>query len=617
MGGVKKGVKNFRKGQAKAAKQGLNPANSFNKGARSKPRQEVKLDEVEIEEKLLKVKRKDKEAVASTGTMKGHKEEMGNLEEMDPEFFDFLKKNDQSLLDFGDGESEDDEGEDGEDSDEDEDGLDDMEDDADSEDEEEEVKARKPRKERQAVEVTEKLLKETVSKAKKGNLQALKKTLAIFRSACVPNGGEDVDDVDEEEGETVSKFIIGSAHVYELVMYSVLDSAFVAFYSILDLPAQGKPTKEQLASLGGHERWKRTQLLVLSFFKSYMQVLGGLAKGAGNKPLIDGDEKDESAANVLVYLLQAIEPYIPLLAAMPRLGKALLKVFLYIWAEGPDPANDSKSRRARAFLRIRQMAVQLPGSYTEECFRCLYLSYTRCCKTFTEYTGASVLFMSRCIVELYQTDLQQAYQQSFLYIRQLALHLRSAVMKKSSESIRQITSWQFLNCLRLWTRVVIAMPKEDELGALAFPLSQVMSGVMASAQSIYSLPARFHIIQCLQLIAAHCQCFVPTVHKMLEVLEHPDIVTGKPSSSTDVAPKLQFSVKLPNDSVSRAPVRDLLVNEALVLIRHDAEIYRHHVGFPEYTYITVRKLKAFAKGAKVAKWRGKYHNLNLHLICVL
>ena len=33
------------------------------------------------------------------------------------------------------------------------------------------------------------------------------------------------------------------------------------------------------------------------------------------------------------------------------------------------------------------------------------------------------------------------------------------------------------------------------------------------------------------------------------------------------------------------------------------EIYRYHVGYPEYAYLTVRKLRAFGKKTKIPKWR--------------
>ena len=61
-----------------------------------------------------------------------------------------------------------------------------------------------------------------------------------------------------------------------------------------------------------------------------------------------------------------------------------------------------------------------------------------------------------------------------MYIRQLALHLRTAIAKQTSEATRQVTTWQFMHCIRLWTRVVCSMPRDDQLGPLVFPLTQGM-----------------------------------------------------------------------------------------------------------------------------------------------
>lgn len=46
-----------------------------------------------------------------------------------------------------------------------------------------------------------------------------------------------------------------------------------------------------------------------------------------------------------------------------------------------------------------------------------------------------------------------------------------------------------------------------------------------------------------------------------------------------------------------------MVAEVITLLRHDAEIYRYHVGLPEYSYLTIRKLRAFGKKTKINKWR--------------
>jgi nucleolar complex protein 2 len=429
-----------------------------------------------------------------------HKGELQGLEKQDPEFFKYLQQNDANLLHFGEGDDSDEdlEGELEED-------LDDMESEEEEveeeEEEEEEVSGEilgRKEKVTAIVEVTEKLLNETIEKAQEGSYIALKKLLSIFRAACLPSNN----DADEEGAvdQSSSTFIIPSPEIYQLVMVGVTDNAHVAMYKQLDLD---ELSMENLAKMDKHPHWKRVQFLVLSYYKSMLHTLASLAVAS----------KQEQ---VSVFLITSLEAYLPLLSPMPRLAKAVLKSLLILWSQGLPPAEDETDVRVHAFLRIRQMALMLPGTVREECFRSIYLRYARGCKTFSETGGSSVIFMAQCVAELFTSDPVQAYQQAFLYIRQLALHLRAALVKKTSEEVRQVTTWQFLNCLRLWTRVICAMPEADALGPLIFPLAQIMFGVMAAAPSIYFIPLRFHLITCLHQLASSGRVFIPTAARLGE-----------------------------------------------------------------------------------------------------
>ena len=132
-------------------------------------------------------------------SVKKHKSELASLEDKDPEFFNFLRKNDKSLLEFG-GDDEDDEDEDDDDDDEgsdvsgvridddgdiegmefdqdDDDDNDNDNDDDDEGDEEDEQpsRSRKASKERASVELSAALLAETADRACGGSVAALKK----------------------------------------------------------------------------------------------------------------------------------------------------------------------------------------------------------------------------------------------------------------------------------------------------------------------------------------------------------------------------------------------------------------------------------------------------------
>lgn len=468
-------------------------------------------------------------------------------------------------------------------------------------------------RDRKKILLTAELVSSAASKALHSNsLTELKKLLSMFRAACMPSG-DSVDPRDEaSEVAVVSRYVVPSAEVYEHIMLTGIETIALVFGRLLDVRTHKDTTRAHLEQLSKHSRWKKLQLCVVSFFKSVLHTLDGLVDSSSQARV----------AEAIAFLVDSLGAYIPFLSPLPRLAKSVVKILLAVWSRrddvtvtvSSDPGGtvDDKMRvRSLAFLRIRQMAVELPGAVAEECFRSMYLKFARQTKSFNEYTAPSEMFMMQSVAELYGTDLSIAYQQAFLYIRQLALHLRAALLKKTDETNRQVSSMQFLNCLRLWTRVVCSYPSvEGGLGALAFPLVQVILGTVSTnaAVSIYFTPMKFNLLSCLHQLAASCKVFIPTTSPIMETLENPELVS-KATGSTDLAPRLEYLVRLPPNAASKAVCRDAIVQEAVQLLRQDVEIYRFHVGFPEYVYLVVRRLKSFLKKCKVSKWRDQLRTL--------
>ena len=122
------------------------------------------------------------------------------------------------------------------------------------------------------------------------------------------------------------------------------------------------------------------------------------------------------------------------------------------------------------------------------------------------------------------------------------------------------------------------------------------------AQSPSFIPLRCHLITCMQQIAAYAQVFIPTASKVLEILDSADL-HSKPSPSTDTAPKLNFMIKFPAESLHKPSVKDAVVQKVVTLLRQDTETYRYHVGLPEYLFITLRKLRKFNKKCRNSRWK--------------
>lgn len=532
------------------------------------------------------------------------KEEMAKLQNKDPEFHQFLRENEESLLDYGDEEPQ----------------YDDYEDD-------DEEPQQSKRKEKDAEDDPDdssvRLTKVLLAKYERGafkshGVKALRKLVNAYKSACHLT--------DEDNPGVKRDYRIDSSDVFDRLMVVLLTKCKDEFHYHLLGEGSKKNGKDEDKSMvkdkkGKHQdgeedssvsedddifdpekpinpkilercdRWNDFNKILYTFFKSTTHILS---------------EAKES--QLVVFVLKALFEYIPYMTPFPRLAEAMLKVLTSLWSAPIDSSEDYQVVRLHAFLRIRQLAMTQPFPFIEECLKKLYLAYAQRAKFATASSVTSALptltFMGNCVVELYSLDYHSSYQHAFIYIRQLALHLRTAMQKKTPEAMGAVYCWQYLHCLKLWVAVLTEACQSDDdfeglnssedqlLRSLIFPLTQIILGTARLIPSTRYLPLRLHCVRLLQQLAAASEIFLPTTSILLDVFDLQELSQPpKKVHKSNIQP-MALTLRLRADNPLRSMEEmEMCLSEVFVLLNREVDLYRYSAGFPEFSVRICQRLK--------------------------
>ena len=592
------------------------------------------------------------------------KDQLAKLGEQDPEFHKYLKENDSNLLDFDMNDEDSDDGE----YEQDEDKMESLLADATEDDDEEEdttAKQFKPQKQQDKFLLTPLRLQQLEQGAfQSHSIKGLKRIVGGYRTVChlsdvnTQQSGGDSDEGEGGKSRKKREFQITSPVVFDRLMAVCLVQCHTEFYYHLlreeddgeeeesssssgsesseddgDKAATKKKSTKATASeesldenkplhpktLSKSSNWITLRPIIESFLKSTLHILTESGK----------------EAKLLQFVLSSLSKYTPYLTSYPKLIKPYLKTLVSLWSAPIDNSEEYNTVRLQSFLRIRQLAIVLPYPSIEDILKMTYLSYAKRAKFGTASNISTTLptltFMGNCLVELYTLDYASSYQHIFIYVRQLALHLRNALMKQTQESMSVVCCWQYVHCLKVWVAVLCAacgtktiasgdddggassklgggVNKDEEanlLASLVYPLTEIILGACRLVPNVRFVPLRLHCVRLLQQLAASTETFIPTTSLLLGVLDMKEVgmkplrdgkggkgKKNKGSSGTVRGLRLPLILKLPKENTLRTMEQlDSVLKETFVLLNREVDMYRYSPGFPEFTFAILQRLR--------------------------
>jgi nucleolar complex protein 2 len=232
------------------------------------------------------------------------------------------------------------------------------------------------------------------------------------------------------------KYKIESGDVFDaLLVFATRDMPSILMDDLLGRPEDEVPKEGKSARGKSWKPQKSAQWTKLA--KPIGQYCGNLVS------LLQATTENQ----MMSWVLKAVGQALPLICATPKCARTLLKTALTLWATGDEGV------RARSYFVIRGLSMSNPKKLLPLALKGVYLTYIRHTKTSNPTALLRINFFVACISDLYGLDMELAYENTFLSIRQLAVTLRNALTAKTGSTSQTVCCWPFVNALRCWGQV--------------------------------------------------------------------------------------------------------------------------------------------------------------------
>jgi nucleolar complex protein 2 len=505
------------------------------------------------------------------------KENLDQLAEKDPEFYKYLKENDNDLLEFEgvnplDAISDDEEE------------VEDKEEDV--EKESSSKRASKDEKPVTKIEISLDLVKKWDGQLNKPTTKIIRNVVIAFKAAVNINSSADED----------YKYAITDPNAFSALMLLVLKKVPTSIQLLVKYKtnAQGVrtiPQKNQNVSQ------------ISAILKSHAGSLITLLKDITNT---------ETAALVLTSILEIIPYYL----SYRRLLKEILSSVVDVWS-----STTEVETQIATFAFLNSAAKEYPKSVLETVLKLTYSSFLQNCRKTNVHTMPMINFCKNSAAELFGIDETTAYQVGFEYVRQLAIHLRNSINATSNakEGFKTIYNWQYCHSLDFWSRVLSQRcnpevelrnhkSKESPLRQLIYPLVQVTLGAIRLIPTAQFFPLRFYLIRSLMRLAQSTGVFIPIFPLISEILTS-TAFTKSPKPSNLQAVDFDHNIKVTAAYLGTRTYQDGLCEQFIELTSEFFGSYAKNIAFPELATPAVLSLRRFTKKSKNTRFNKQLQQL--------
>eukprot|EP00002_Diphylleia_rotans_P005208 TRINITY_DN14320_c0_g1_i1.p1 TRINITY_DN14320_c0_g1~~TRINITY_DN14320_c0_g1_i1.p1 ORF type:complete len:863 (+),score=255.67 TRINITY_DN14320_c0_g1_i1:51-2639(+) len=409
--------------------------------------------------------------------------------------------------------------------------------------------------------LTSKVLQEILHSAvEQKSITGLQELLSAFRSGC---------HLGDENSEVAYPFHIEDGKVFNKLMIACFENVDTLFNHHFKWdPSQGHQENKRLLKAS-----KPLKKMLLSYFGNLIHFL-----------------RKKPDPRLFSYVLHQTDRMVDYFIVLPKLARKFLRILLGIWSKG------EKSSRLDAFLNIRRLALAMPFPFIEHVLKGIYLTFVRNAKFTNMANQSSILFMMNCVTEIYGLDFPSTYQHMFVYIRQMAIHLRNCLIKKSKEAFGLIYNWQFINCVMLWGQILSTYQDQKEIQQLTYPYCQLVLGTLRLIPTPKFFPMRFLFIRSLNKISRQTGTYIPVGAPLVEVIQDKSFASGKRFTNTKARPiDFKCHFKVPKSTLASPQYWEGCAHEVLIVMCDFLAAHSFSISFPELVFPISMSIKKTLK----------------------